>query len=67
MVRKILEWSDKKFDEALLEENEKKGIAKAALSGAVEGFIDGVAIGGTIVAAYGWYTLIRDGIKLIKK
>lgn len=67
MVRQILEWSDKKFDEALLEENEKKGMAKAALSGAVEGFIDGVAIGGTIVAAYGWYKIIKEGIKLIKK
>lgn len=39
MVKQILEWNDKKFEESIDEEG-PKGVAKAFLSGCVEGAVD---------------------------
>lgn len=63
MVRKILKWSDKKFEEALIEEDESKGLAKASLSGAVEGFVDGLAIIGLGSFIIGTIELVKDVIR----
>ena len=40
VMRGIIEWCDKKMEEAFDEENERKAFGKAAASGAVEGFCD---------------------------
>lgn len=44
IARSIIEWCDNKLNEALHEEDERKGMSKAALSGAVEGLIDAAII-----------------------
>lgn len=43
ITRKILDWTDKKFDEAL-DENEKHPALKAGVSCFVSGLIDGAVI-----------------------
>ncbi len=40
VTRKLIGWCDTKFDEALHEEDNRKGARKAFVSGAVEGFMD---------------------------
>lgn len=40
VMRGIIEWCDKKMEEAFDEENDNKACRKAMASGAVEGFCD---------------------------
>lgn len=40
MTRKLIDWCDNKFEEAVREDNN----CKAAMSGAVEGLMDGAVI-----------------------
>lgn len=54
LARKMLDWADKKFDEAN-NENEKHPSRKAVVSGAVEGFIDGAIIAYPILVASCYY------------
>ena len=63
MVREILKWCDNKFEEALLEEDESKGLAKAAQSGAVEGFVDGIAIVGVAGFIIGAIEVVKGVVK----
>ena len=44
VTRKLIDWCDTKFDEALHEEDDRKAARKAAASGAVEGFVDGAVL-----------------------
>lgn len=44
VTRKLINWCDTKFDEALHEENDRKANAKAFASGAVEGFMDAAIV-----------------------
>lgn len=44
IMRSIIEWCDNKMDEAIVEDDDRKGMQKAALSGAVEGFCDGALL-----------------------
>lgn len=44
IMRSIIEWCDKKFEESIEEVDERKGTQKAALSGFVEGLGDGAII-----------------------
>lgn len=58
ITKKILDWSEKKYDEAL-EPGEKHPIRKAAVSGFVGGFID--------VAVVSYSVLMVSCIYLVKK
>lgn len=40
IARSIIDWCDDKLNEAFHEEDERKGMQKAFVSGAVEGLID---------------------------
>lgn len=42
ITRKILDWTDEKFDEAI--KGEKNWLLKAAVSGFVEGVVDGAVV-----------------------
>lgn len=44
IMRTVIDWCDKKMDEAFEEVDDRKGLNKAALSGAVEGFCDGALL-----------------------
>lgn len=44
LTRKLIDWCDTKFDEALHEEDDRKAAIKAFVSGAVEGFVDGAVL-----------------------
>jgi hypothetical protein len=44
IMRAIIKWCDKKYDEAIEEENDFKAGTKAFGSGFVEGFFDGAII-----------------------
>ena len=44
IMRSVIEWCDNKMDEAFVEEDDRKGMQKAALSGVVEGFCDGALL-----------------------
>ena len=44
VARTLINWCDNKFNEALNEKDDRKGNAKAFLSGAVEGFVDAAII-----------------------
>lgn len=44
IMRSIIEWCDKKFEESIEEVDERKSTQKAALSGFVEGLGDGAII-----------------------
>lgn len=44
ITRGIIDWIDKKFAEAIDEDDERKGMQKAALSGAVEGYLDAAVL-----------------------
>lgn len=44
ITRKLLNWCDTKFVEAILEEDDRKRAAKAFAGGAVEGFIDAAIV-----------------------
>ena len=44
VARKLIDWCDTKFDEALHEEDDRKAARKAFASGAVEGFVDGAVL-----------------------
>jgi hypothetical protein len=44
LARTILDWTDKKYDEAMETDNERDSLRKAAMSGFVEGLIDGAVI-----------------------
>lgn len=63
MVREILKWCDNKFEEALAEEDEAKGLAKAGQSGAVEGFVDGIAIVGLAGFVIGVIEIVKDVVR----
>ena len=54
LTRTLLEWCDKKQEEAIEEDTLNKAVSKASVSGAIEGFVDAsVAIGMTCVAICG--------------
>lgn len=40
ITRRLIKWCDDKFEDAIHEENDVKGMAQAGVSGAVEGFMD---------------------------
>ena len=44
VTRKLIDWCDTKFDEALHEKDDRKAARKALASGAVEGFVDGAVL-----------------------
>jgi hypothetical protein len=44
IMRSIIEWCDNKLEEAIDEVDERKGMRKAAASGAVEGFCDAAIV-----------------------
>lgn len=44
IMRGIIEWCDKKMEEAFDEDDDRKAFGKAAASGAVEGFCDAAII-----------------------
>ena len=56
VTRNLIDWCDKKFDEALHEEDERKSSAKAFASGAVEGFMDAAILlyVPVLIACYIW-------------
>lgn len=56
VTRKLIEWCDTKFNEALEEEDERKAYGKAITSGAVEGFMDAAVIMyiPVLIACYIW-------------
>lgn len=62
LVRKILKWSDKKYDEAINEPKKGKGFRKALLSGAGEGFVDGCFIVGVTAIIASVISIIK-GLK----
>lgn len=63
MVRRILDWCDRTYEESLEEENERKGLMMAAKSGAVEGFVDGVATLGLLLTAGSVVAIVKEVIK----
>ena len=44
VTRKIIKWCDNKYNEALLEEDNRKAGTKAFVSGCVEGFADAAIV-----------------------
>ena len=44
IMRSVINWCDDKMREALAEEDDRKGMQKASLSGVVEGFCDGALL-----------------------
>lgn len=44
VTRKLIDWCDTKFEEALNEEDDRKAYKKAIVSGAVEGFVDAAVL-----------------------
>lgn len=44
VTRKLIDWCDTKFDEALHEEDHRKATRKAIVSGVVSGFMDGAVL-----------------------
>lgn len=52
MIKKILNWNDRRYDELLCnDDSDFKRDAKAFGIGALEGFIDAAALIGTVVVA----------------
>ena len=58
VARTLINWCDKTLKEALNEQDDRKGNAKAFLSGAVEGFVDAAIVLyiPVTVACYIWKT-----------
>jgi hypothetical protein len=44
VARQLIKWCDKKFNDALHEEDDRKGMQKAFASGAVEGIMDAAIV-----------------------
>ena len=44
VTRRLINWCDTKFNEAVHEENDRKANVKAFTSGAVEGFMDAAIV-----------------------
>lgn len=44
VARQLIDWCDKKFNDALHEEDDRKGMQKAIVSGTVEGFMDAAIV-----------------------
>ena len=60
MVRKILEWCDKKQEESLKTDSELILLAKSGGLGAIEGAIDGFAISGVVAAIIGIIAIVKE-------
>lgn len=61
MVRNILDWNDKKFDEAVKsEDSDGKLYAKAFGHGALEGIIDAAAVVGICGIAKGIINIVKE-------
>lgn len=58
MLRKALDWIDKKEVEAIEDENEKRGLAKAVGLGALEGTLNGFAVVGALTMIWSTVELI---------
>ena len=56
VTRKLINWCDTKFDEALYEEDDRKAGGKAFASGFVEGFMDAAVVMyiPVVIACYIW-------------
>lgn len=56
VTRKLINWCDKTFNEALCEEDERKSYGKAFASGCVEGFMDAAVVMyiPVLIACYVW-------------
>ena len=56
IARALMDWCDKTFEEALIEDDDRKGQRKAFASGAVEGFMDAAVIMyvPVVIACYIW-------------
>lgn len=56
VTRRLIDWCDKTFNEALHEEDERKASGKAFASGVVEGLVDGAVIMyvPVLIACYVW-------------
>ena len=57
MLKKILYWTDEKFEEVVDNPNEKHPYIKSFGLGAVEGVLDGLVIGGIINLVVGGIVL----------
>ena len=63
LARTVLEWVDKKQQEAMEEENMGKAMGKAFINGAVEGLVDGAVVIGGFVLAIGYAGMLVGKIK----
>ena len=56
VARKLIDWCDKTFDEALCEQDERKAYKKSLASGVVEGFMDAAIMMyiPVVIACYIW-------------
>ena len=56
VTRKLINWCDKTFDEALNEQDERKAYKKSFASGIVEGFVDAAVLMyiPVVIACYIW-------------
>lgn len=63
MVREILHWCDNKMDESLQKDDDKIYYAKAFMTGALEGFIDGIVVTAAIGIATNGISAIVKAIK----
>lgn len=55
ITRSVIALADKKFNEALREEDDRKGNAKAFISGAIEGYADAALMMYPVVLIACWY------------
>lgn len=63
LARTVLEWVDKKQQEAMEEENMGKAMGKCFINGAVEGLVDGAVVIGGFVLAIGYAGMLVGKIK----
>ena len=56
ITRKLIEWCDNTFEDALHEEDDRKACKKAIVSGCVEGFADAAILMyiPVVIACYVW-------------
>lgn len=54
ITRQLLKWCDKTFEDAMDEQDERKSMHKACVSGFVEGLVDGAIVMYPIVLGACW-------------
>ena len=63
LARTVLEWVDKKQEEAMEEDKMSKAIGKAFTGGVVEGLVDGAVVIGGFVLAIGYAGMLVGKFK----